>query len=324
MSKSISLVAVLVAGLLQLCCGSTDRFPLRLRPQTERGLLEAATIVVVATAIKADDQEKGRSLEWKEQPGVSNVALVRVVLKVEQVIRGHLAAGNAVVYYWAAGVFTNASGLHSSFIGMPAIHYLVEERGSLRYVTDVVRSATLIASGGHSLQTLPRTEAAQIATILLMPGTGVDYSLFTHELHSSVIRSIQLAGYMGTLPLLRGLLRNPKWEVRWGACKALHELSFAGQDGCLETESFDARNHSLESEWQRMIQSKASFDSMFKDAFLHDPIDTAKSRAILPGAGDVRDYLELISLHPDRQLAQRAQKALENIRTGDSSKPVSK
>lgn len=305
-------LTVVMFALLQTSCGDSSRYPLRLYDLTNRQLLERATLVVVGTTADAKWEPARRPISWSMQPGVSSAGLVKVRLNIEQVIRGEVNSGQITAYYWGADIFTNASSLQLPNMGeRRAVHYLVREQGILRYVRDIMRSTTVVFSGGHLKPAAFTTETAEqtIARILLTPGEGMDAGEFTHNLPTTVADALQLAGFTETLPLLRDLSANPDWNVKWSACVQLYRSAFIGQDGCIDNLLPTAREHGRESELRALQLQRTN--AHFRNAFLADPIRIAKDYALLPGNAGIADFLRIIAQHPHKELAARARKALE-------------
>jgi len=237
---------------------------------------------------------------------------VNVELQIELVIRGKVEGSHIPAYYWAAVEYTNANGLHSSYVGQRAIHYLIKEKSGFRYVTDIFQSATWVGSvaGSKPQRVAPGEEAASISRLLLAPHASIDAEAFVQTLPDAAMRSLSLVGYSGTLPLLQELLKSDDWRTRWAACKALAQLRFPGEYGCLDLLEPDAHKHAFMQEWNSMVRRQVDLSREFKTQFLRDPITVARSRGVLPGDGGVRDYLMSVSVHPDKDVALRARSEL--------------
>lgn len=319
---TICRVALFVGFALgQAGCNQNARYPLRLLQLNDRELLEKAAIVVIGTTENFQWESARLPVNWSKQAGVSSARLVKAKLSVEQVIRGAVDGREAIAYYWAADVFTNASSLHLSARGERAIHYLVKEGDVLRYVVDLVRSTTPVFSGAHRQGPSSSSGGAdkELAAILLTPGEGMDVAEFTKNLSTTVADALQLAGFTRTLPLLETLQRSPVWEIRWSACVQLFRSGFMGHTDCLDMLASDAVKHGREAELRSLQAQRTNAEPRFRHAFLSDPIRTAKDYALLPGNSGVADFLNMLAQHPDKQIAARAQ---EELRTCCRSGPA--
>jgi hypothetical protein len=294
-------------------CAQSTTYPLRLFSLTERELLDKATVVVIGTTSSAQWEGKTVPISWARQPGVSSVQLVRLKIAVERTLRGTTKDDQITVCYWAAAVFTNASSLNLPAIGQRGVHYLVSEHGTLRYVTDVVRSATVVFSGRH--QQMPKSNGSaadvEIARTLLTPSEDMAVSEFTEHLRTATADSLQLVGFSGSLPLLRVLEKSSRWELKWNGCVQLMKSGFMGQGECIDRLSGIAEEHSKTLEFRALQAQRGRAETAFKRAFLANPVGTAKDYALLPGTDGIVDFLRLITQHPDKELSIRAQSELD-------------
>jgi len=305
-------------GFVEVGCAHSARYPLRLYDLEERQLLEKATTVIVGRTTEAQWEPARQPISWNRQPGISTARLVKVRLSVEQVIRGTANDSQLMAYYWAPEVFTNGSSLHLPIRGERAVHYFVTEQGVLRYVTDLVRSTTPVFTGAHSQppKAIGASVEAKIAAILLTPGEGMNVGEFTTNLSTAAADALQFVGFIGTLPLLEAFGKSSVWDVKWAACVQLYRSGFMGHDGCIDKLAPEASEHGRETELRTLQAQRANADSRFRHAFLADPIRTAKDYALLPGNAGIADFLRVISQHPDKELAVRAQKELESCCRG--------
>ena len=280
----------------------------------ERQLLEKATTVIVGKTVGVEWESARQQISWSKQPGVTSVRLFKVKLSVEQVIRGTRDDAEVTAFYWAPEVFTNGSSLHMAMQGERAIHYLVTDRGVLRYVTDLVRSTTPVFTGYH--RQLPKAigsgAEAKIAAILLTPGEGLNVAEFITNLSTAAADSLQLVGFVGTLPLLEALANSPVWDVKWAACVQFYRSGFMGHDRCIDNLAPEAIAHGRGAELRSLRSQRTDAEPRFRHAFLSDPIRTAKEYALLPGKSGVADFLKMLAQHPDKQIAIRAQEELRS------------
>lgn len=317
LSTNVLFIGLAAMGF-EVGCARSARYPLRLYDLKERQLLEKATTVIVGKTMEAQWETARLRINWSRQPGVSSVRLVQIRLSVEQVIRGTANDSQLTAYYWAPEVFSNGSSLHMPERGQRAVHYLVAEQGVLRYVTDLVRSTTPVFTGAHNQppNAIGAGAEAKIAAILLTPGGGMNVGEFTRNLSTTAADSLQLVGFIGTLPLLKALGKSSVWDVKWAACVQLYDSGFMGHDGCIDRLAPEAAEHGRGMELRALQAQRANADSRFRHAFLADPIRTAKDYALLPGNGGIADFLRVIAQHPDKELAERAQKELESCCRG--------
>jgi hypothetical protein len=307
-----------IISLVQGGCAQRARYPLRLHDLDEQQLLERATTVVVAKTVGFEWEAASQSVHWSKQYGVLSARLVKVQLSVEQVIRGSGDGAEVTAYYWAPEVFTNASSLHIPMQGERAVHYLVTDRGVLRYVTDLVRSTTRLFTGYHPQS--PRGPGAgaeaRIAALLLTPGEGMDVARFITNLSTATGDSLKLVGFVDTLPLLKALAESPVWEVRWAACVQFYRSGFMGHDGCIDRLAPEVVRHGREAELLSLQGQRTDAEPRVRHAFLSDPIRTAKNYAVLPGKSGIADFLNMVAQHPDKQIAARAQQVLRTCCSG--------
>ncbi len=308
----ITLQLVATFGLL-MNCGENTIIGYRKHNLGERELLSESTTVVVGVVKDLTIFTKRLALNDQEQPYVKNVRLYKVRISVEQTIKGVPPASDEIdVYFWGVGEFTNAASLNWPDKGQRAIHYLTSEDGSLRYVTDLVRSSTTVFSGRHANE--PNTDNASmiIPKLLLSPSIGFAPEEFARNLSLSTYRSQELVGYVGTLPFLRTLLKDSNNQIKWAACRTLHD--FIGQDSvCLHEETATHNNSVTERERVELIESNSVAQIGFKKSFLKQPVQYASQYALLPGEEGIIDFLRLISLHPDPELAKRSAEELRKL-----------
>jgi hypothetical protein len=306
------LLWLVITGVVQVGCAQSARYPLRLYDSDERQLLERATTVLVGKTVGVEWESARQPIKWSKQPGITSARLVKVKLSVEQVIRGTGDDAEVTAYYWAPEVFTNGSSLHMPMQGQRAVHYLVPDQGVLRYVTDLVRSTTPVFTAYHRQppKAIGAGAEAKIAAMLLTPGEGMDAAEFITNLSTAAADSLQLVGFVGTLPLLEALAESPVWDVKWAACVQFYRSGFVGHDGCIEKLASEAVNQGREGELHSLQSQRTDAESRFRHAFLSDPIRTAKEYALLPGNSGVADFLEMLAQHPDKEIAIRAQQEL--------------
>lgn len=310
-TRNMLLVGLAITGAGQVGCARDARYPLRLYDLNERQQLEMATTVVVGTAIEAHMEPARQEIRWSRQPGVDTARLVRVKLAVEHVICGPVDKPELTVYYWMPELYTTGAGLHSPD-AVREVHYLVRDQGVLRYVTDLMRGTTRVCSGYH--RQLPKaveeSPEAKIAAVLLTPGEKMDVEDFIRHLSYASFYSVQAVGYVRTIPFLETLAKSPVWDIRWAACVQLKQGGFIGQDGCIDKLASEAIERGREAELRKLQSQRKAAAWHFRQAFLSDPIRTAKNRLLLPGEGGIADFLKMLTQHPDKQIAARAQDEL--------------
>jgi hypothetical protein len=296
---------------LSAACAGDARFPYRYYNLTEMGLARKAELIVVGRTKHVQRSAMTAPAEWTGQPFIATVRLLVVTIAVENIIKGSVKSDEVSVSYWAADDYTNAHSLSIPAVGERAVHYLVSDKGSMRYVTDVIRSKTVVRSGLHRDQ--PAGESAvpevRIAGILLTPGDGFDPREFVVDLGTTVQRSLDLIGFMGTLPLLNALLDRPDLKVQEHICAELYRQPFLGQDSCLDILSPGDRQPNQE--LQRLRAARVTATLHFKTAFLANPVRTAREYSVIDGPEGTLDFLRLLARHPDKQIAARAQSEIE-------------
>ncbi|MGJ5820891.1 hypothetical protein [Paludibaculum fermentans] len=312
MLRNWLLLGTAILSLVQVGCAQGTRYPLRLYDFDERQLLEKATTVVVAKTVGFEWEAASQSIHWSKQYGVQSARLVKVKLSVEQVIRGSAEGAEMTAYYWAPEYYTNGSSLHLPMQGERAVHYFVTDQGVLRYVTDLVRSTSPVFTGYHHQPPKARGTGAEakIAAVLLTPGEGTDIAMLVTNLSTATGGALQLVGYVGTLPLLAALADNPVEEIRWEACVEFYRGSFEGHDGCIDKLASEAVEHGRKAELLRLQSQRMRGNQAFRQAFLSDPFRTAKQYAVLPGDSGIADFLNMLTQHPDKGIADRAREAL--------------
>jgi hypothetical protein len=310
-TRLTSISLVLFVAILS-SCSAVDHVPIRLHNWDEPDLVKNANLIVLATTHRVEWEPVAIKVQWNLQPGVRSARLVRLDLQVEQVIRGTLKDVKIPVGYWAADVFTNASALHLPFTNERDIHYLTDDHGIYRYVADIVRSQTEVFSGAHNRATTSTddTDQLRIAKVLLTPGERINAELFARNLATSTIRSLELVGFMRTLPLLRNLLQYQHPQVMWSTCVQMY--SFIGQDSCIDQLASHQLAGSRGQELDTLLATRKRGNVAFARAFLSDPLHTAKQYAVLRGDEGILDFLHLIAQHPDRTLAARALAELQH------------
>lgn len=296
-------------------CAQSTQYPLRLYDLNERQLLEKATTVVVAKTNGVEWESASQKIHWSSQFGVSSARLVRVRLSVEQVIRGRVDSSEVNAYYWAPEVFTNGRALHLPMQGERTVHYLVTDQSVLRYVADVMRSTTPVFTGYHRQppRTIGTGAEAKIAAVLLTPGEEMSVGDFTRNLSTSTADSLFLVGFVGTLPLLKALAESPVWDVRWAACVQFYRSGYMGQDGCIDKLAPEAVKYGREAELRSLQSQRTDAQPRFRHAFFSDPIRTASDHAVFPGKTGIADFLNMLSRHPDKQIASRAREELQRV-----------
>ena len=315
-------VGVLAFAFVAVSCGEETRFPPRYFDLNEAGLVQRAEIILIGRTTEVQWGTTPIRAKWTGQPFIETARLIKLRVVVEGVIRGTVKTGELTVYTWGADVFTNAHSLNRPNVGERAIHYLVNEQNAVRYVTDVIRSDTIISSGAHRSAMILGAGGTEIkiARILLTPGEDFHSEEFIAGLGTAVQRSLELVGFMGTLPLLKALLDNPDAKIRAGACEEMYQQPFFGQDVCADKLGSVATMRNPKLDELRVGRIKAT--SSFKSAFLTDPMRTAKDYSVLAGTAGIADFLRLIAMHPDKQLATRAQNELEACCKNESAGAV--
>jgi hypothetical protein len=306
--------AVLLLATILCQCGAQAEYPLRLYDLKEHELMDKADMVVVGVTEAIQNGSRSIPIKWDRQYGVVSVRLVSARISVEEVIRGQVTGGSVVVRYWAADQFTNAHSLSlpELSVGRRAIHYIVNAHEGLRYVADIVSSTTPVYSGAHkpAAPSGSTDEKTRLAQILLTPGEGNNNERFLANLGTSTSDALLLAGFERTLPLLRALAENSNISLRWSACVQMYRSAFFGQADCLDHIADRGLDAKQSSDLRELLVERARSQLRFKTAFLLDPIRTADEYAVLPSPEGVWDFLNLITKHPDQQLAERARTAL--------------
>jgi hypothetical protein len=313
------LLGAAIIIVFQVGCAQNARYPLRLFDLDERQLLGEATIVIVGETLAVEWESARQEIHWTRQYGVSSVRLVKVRLSVEQVIRGSAESSEVTAYYWAPEVFANGRALHLPKQRERAVHYLVTDQGVLRYVADVMRSTTPVFTGYHREppSAIGSGDEEKIAALLLTPGEGMDVATFTMNLSTAVGDSLRFVGFVGTLPLLESLSGSPVWDVKWAACVEFYYSGFEGHDGCIDRIAPKAIAHGRHAELSKLEGQRAAAAAQFRHRFLSDPLRAAKDNARLPGNSGIVDFLSMLALHPDNQIATRAQEEMRTCcRTG--------
>jgi hypothetical protein len=315
-NHSFGLRLTLAAGMLvfffiSVGVGEDLRYPTRYFDLNESGLLQKADTIVVGTTADVEWGKMSIPANWTGQPFIATARLTSVRIMAESVIRGMVKPGEITVHYWAADIYTNAHSLNRPMVGERALHYLVTEKEGFRYVTDVIRSTTLVNSGYHRVSTSQGDAGVQvkIARILLTPGDEFDPADFIAGLTTAVQRSLELVGFMETLPLMQALLQNPNAIVAEGACKEMYQQPFFGQESCID--KLKLRAGLSDPKLDELKAGRLRATPRFKSAFLADPMRTAKGYSVLAGRNGIADFLHLIALHPDAQIARRARAELE-------------
>ena len=309
--RSHVMVGVLTFAFVSASCGEEVRFPPRYFDLNEAGLVQKAEIILIGRTTDVQWGTTPIRAGWTGQPFIETARLVKLRVAVESVIRGAVKGDELTVYYWGADVFTNAHSLNRPVVGERAIHYLVNGKDGVRYVTDVIRSKTVISSGVHRSAMISGNDGAEvkIARILLTPGEDFHPPEFVAGLGSAVQRSLELVGFTGTLPLMRALLENPDPQVKESACAELYRQPFFGQENCAD--KLVSATHTGNPELEKLRTERTKATIRFKSAFLTDPMRTAKDYSVIAGPEGIVDFLRLIALHPDTQIATRAQTELQ-------------
>jgi hypothetical protein len=286
------------------------QLPLRLLDLKEASLIKNATLIVVGKTSRVDWQTETQPIAWSAEPGVLDARLVRIQLAVEGVIRGSLRKDSITVTFWAAGAFTNGRSLNLPVAGERAIHYLTENDGTIRYVTDIVRSATVLESGYHEVNLAETTDRAlsEIAALPVIPGREMDHDAYLRNLGSAIAHASGLIGLTGALPLVRGLLTSEDRQISTAACIQLYRNGFIGQAECLDRLGTSQRE---DASLHQILKQREAFEPRFKASFLANPLRTAAEYAVLPGDQGISDLLRLLLQYPDAAVARRAQDELK-------------
>lgn len=302
---------LVVFFFVSVSAGEDARYPTRYFNLNESGLLQRADTIVVGTIADVTWGKTSIPANWTGQPFIETARLVTVRVVIENVIRGAVKTGELTVRYWGAGIYTNAHSLNRPIVGERALHYLVKENDGFRYVTDVIRSTTLVSSGTHPGSMIPGNTGAEvkIARILLTPGEDCDPAEFASGLGAAVQHSLELVGFTGTLPLMQALLQDPDVRIIEGACDEMYKQPFFGQESCID--KLKGRAGMSDPRLKQLREGRIMATSHFKNAFREDPIRTAKEYSVLSGTNGIADFLHLIALHPDTQIAKRAQAELK-------------
>jgi hypothetical protein len=272
-----------------------------------------APIVVAGRVIRIDATSQIAAVDLPQRPDIRKVRLKIAQIVIDGVLRGQLQGNHIAAYYWAPEEFgSGLSQLNLQRVGSNAVHYLFADGRSLRYFTDVFRSQTYVYSGLHEARSGGKDLQAEIVRILLTPGRQFDRKLFLDTLFTSTGTALQLAGYSEVLPFLRALQTAGDSEISTRACVALHEFAFLGQDACFDDlvkRGVPAAVAKSEAE----TSSRSTFKDRIRHNILREPLSVASAYAVLPGRQGILDFLHLLQLHPDREIAGRATSALQAL-----------
>lgn len=312
-NPGLKVIAVIGAFSL-LGCGNLSTPEYHKQKMGEMQLVNSAAIIVVGQIQNVILLPQERVVKDADLPFIKTARLYRLNLAIQETIKGSFQGNQLEVDFWGVGDFTNGAGLNIPFKGETAIHYLVSEGGRMRYVTDLVRSSTVLYSGRHASVTVTKIPV-RIAQLLLVPGTGLDTEEFVRNFDTSVLRAQELIGYTGTLPLVENHLKSKSPEIRWAACKTLYGNIFIGQDSCLDDKTLSSFSAAEVQERRQILELRKRHAQWFKNSFLKDPLTFSKQYTILPGEEGLVDFLQLIAKHPDNELAGRAAIELKRFNT---------
>ncbi len=225
-------------------------------------------------------------------------------------VGGPPVSGVLAVMTWAGDGFPGGWD-ESMREGRRGLHYLRESGDGLHYVVDVSPSSSALPAGGDGKAVTEELVAMVRESLAgeVLPGScGFDPRRFA--LSRAAGSAIRISGYSAVLPKLLPLLACADRDVRAAACAVLDENAFWGQQGCVREMGTGA---ALPGAGERMRWSaarRAAIDRKILAGFIANPLATAKEYSVLPGAEGVVDFLRILALHADPEVAAAARHAI--------------
>ena len=179
-------------------------------------MVQRADSIVVGTIVKLDIVAK--------PPEGSCLALMRVQLQIENVLKGSPSDQTLTYYYFGpwCGTMGPVESLH---VNSRSIFFLRGEQGYWRALGDYWQNRLPVRSGRH-----PKAFGAGnpiervIADVLLIPGEQYSAAAFAMGIQTEASFTARtLVGAARTDQLLRSLLIHPEMDIRAVACLVLKE-----------------------------------------------------------------------------------------------------
>jgi hypothetical protein len=295
---------ILVAAASVLSCRPVPKLEMRTgSPLSTRELVGKSPVVVVGSAVAVT--QFGPEVKSADEHGYP-LRLQRITAQVENVLKGTSRSRDIVFYRY--GWSSDHAMLGPWGIVVPGqrnVFFLDIENGTLRSIIDLYPAQIQVLSGRHPEPISEKTIEESVAEILLTPGEAFDPEAFSQGLYLDSVRATDLIGRAGTLRLLKPLLASKQNAVRQQACLVLAE-GFYGQGQCLSELAGTQVPVRAIGAAEKAFQENLLKEASFRRLFLEDPMDWVSHEAGSRQPEAVLDVLQLLALHSDPQVRQKA------------------
>lgn len=186
-----------------------------LSAMSDTEMVESASHIVIGTVERV--RFVGSSVEASDAEGYrGNWQLVKVRTRVENAIKGALAVGKSIDFFFYTSLGPIAGDVNNIRVGDRCVCFLIYKNGVLRAVRDFWRSNIEVGTGSHSR--IPSHEATsleeKIAVLLLTPGEGLNPRTFQRVIIRSSTIAEEWLGRCKAYRLLERLIDYPDPVVR--------------------------------------------------------------------------------------------------------------